>query len=114
MWKLYLDMFEGARVPRPRWQVWKLEIDPQARVFEAKSALEWADFVLSFRRRVGDLLYPDWARASESWDGLHVTADAIAAAQGLLLLTPYGAIAPMYWDVESTLWFRWCFRGLAC
>jgi hypothetical protein len=41
---------------------------------------------------------------------VHLSAGAIAAAQGFCFRFEGGVTAPLYWDVESTVWFRWVVR----
>jgi hypothetical protein len=111
MWRTYLDLYEGDRIPSPVWRVWTMDIDPSARVLDITSACDWAKFIARYTAHAGGLLYPDWVAASKSYDAVHITVGAIAAAQGMLLTVRTTTIAPMYWDVESTLWLRWCFSN---
>ena len=56
-------------------------------------------------------LYPDWRSASRDYDAVHMTLQAIVATQGIYLRAGVRIVAPPSWDIESTLWLRWCFRG---
>ena len=103
MWRLYL---EGSTVAR---HVWTIDINACPVVREVTAASDWVDFVLSHPRREGDLLFPDWIAVARHYDAVHMTLRAIAAVQGLCFPTEHGTVAPTYWDVESTLWLRWCF-----
>jgi hypothetical protein len=40
---------------------------------------------------------------------VHLSAGAIAAAQGFCFRLEGGVTVPLYWDVESTVWLRWVF-----
>jgi hypothetical protein len=112
MWWCYLELRRGASGFPPPWTVWRLDVAPGARVLSLASAADWAAFVKAWPRRDGGVLYPDWARAAERWDGVHVALGAIVASQGLHLEVSAGTIAPAYWDVETTVWLRWSFRGV--
>jgi len=109
MWWCYLRMHDGSRLfPRP-WGLWRVHVDPNAAVFEIRNATDWVDFVTAFPVRNGDYLYPEWTKAADRWDAVHMTAHAIAATQGVTFASGRGVVAPPYWDVESTLWLRWAF-----
>jgi hypothetical protein len=70
------------------------------------------DFVLSHPRRERGWLFPDWNSVAHQCDGVHMTLRAIAATQGLYFPTEQGIVAAPYWDIESTLWLRWCFGSV--
>jgi hypothetical protein len=103
MWRLYLDGWGTAG------HVWAIDINVRPVVREITTAAEWVDFVLAHPRREGELLFPDWMAVARHYDAIHMTLRAIASVQGLSFLTEHGTVAPTYWDVESTLWLRWCF-----
>lgn len=107
MWELYLETFPSQFAPKP-WYIWAVEVgsDP---VLEISTAVDWARFVENFGRERAGLVYPDWSRAADEFAGVHVTALAIAAAQGFSLITRLGLTAPAFWDVEQTVWLRWAF-----
>jgi hypothetical protein len=48
---------------------------------------------------------------SQTFDAVHFTLPAIAAAQGFALMTGHGVIPPAYWDVETTFWIKWRLAG---
>ena len=50
-------------------------------------------------------------KIAEKWDAVHVTAAAIVATQGFSFETGAGLIPPAFFDVESTVWLKWCFAG---
>jgi hypothetical protein len=79
------------------------------KVHEIPTAAAWAEFVSSYPYRYGDLVYPDWRSASRDHDAVHMTLQAVAATQGVFFEVQGETLAPTYWDVESTLWLRWCF-----
>lgn len=110
MWWAYMQLHAGSTLFPPPWTIWSVEPVHDANVLEITTASEWVDFVLSHPDRMGGLLYPNWKSAEERWDGIHMTARAIAATQGIRLSADNNdAIAPHYWDVESTFWLRWRF-----
>jgi hypothetical protein len=112
MWRIYLDLHAYSTLnPRP-WHTWAVELHDNVVVHEIASASQWVEFVLSHPRREGELLFPDWSSVARQCDGVHMTLRAIAATQGLYFPTEQGIIAAPYWDIESTLWLRWCFRSV--
>jgi hypothetical protein len=112
MWWCFLNLNRGSTLFPPPWRVWSFRIGPDAGVLEIRSASDWVDFVVSDPVRQGSFLYPNWRRAASHWDGVHMSVKAVVATQGICLSTGGAVIAPTYWDVESTLWFRWIFRGV--
>lgn len=109
MWALYLDANRGTTLHSLPWQTWGVEPDPRAIVCEITSASEWVQLVLAHRQNHDGLLVPDWPSIARHYDAVHITLRAIATIQGLYFQTTHGTVAPSYWDVESTLWLRWCF-----
>lgn len=91
------------------WYTWELEIDKDVRVAEIGSATAWVEFVCAHARISDGLVYPDWVDIAQSFDAVHLTLRMIAAAQGLSFATRHGDIPAAFWDVETTLWLRWCF-----
>jgi hypothetical protein len=110
MWHIYLEAWGGTLFPRP-WHIYKLVINPRARVLEINRAKDWVRLVEDCSIEVAGLLYPDWSRLSRDYDGVHMTIAAIVAMQGLRLSSPKGLIVETYWDVESTLWLNWVFNS---
>jgi len=113
MWWCYLRIHEGSTLFRTPWKAWRLEIDRHARILEITSASDWVRFVVSVGTECDGLLYPDWLLAGRNWDGVHMTAPAVAATQGLQFIArhaDHAITAAPYWDVESTLWLHWVFR----
>lgn len=116
MWRVHLDDYQsGIHVSTGEdeyalpWHTWAAEPELGARVLEVVSAADWADLILTYPRRLGDDLHPDWRAVADHHDAVHVTLRAILAAQGLYLQTSEGTTAPAFWDVETTFWLRWCF-----
>jgi hypothetical protein len=109
MWELYLDTIQSTLFPKP-WHIWAIQPDSAVKVREISSAASWAEFVCTYPRRQGSLVYPDWQSASGTYEAVHVTLRAVAAMQGIYLRTGDQIIAPSFWGLESTLWLRWCFQ----
>ena len=109
MWRTYLDLQPGSTLFPLPWVTWELTPRSRVRVFEIGGADGWARLAATYSRQAHGLIFPDWRAISQDWDGVHMTLRAIAATQGQYLRTPAGIVAAPYWDVESTLWLRWCF-----
>lgn len=108
-WRVYLEAYRGSDLHPLPWTGWRLPVHLGARVREIPNARAWADFVAGYAVVGPDGMVPDWAAAAADHDGVHVTATAVVATQGIRLRVPGGTTAPTWWDVESTFWFRWCF-----
>jgi hypothetical protein len=106
---VYLEAYRGSDLRPLPWTGWRLPVHLCARVREIPSARAWADFVARYAVVGPDGLVPDWAAAAADHDGVHVTATAGVATQGIRFRGPGGTTAPTWWDVESAFWFRWCF-----
>jgi hypothetical protein len=109
MWRRFLDAGSEASLHPLPWWTWAVEPHDNVVVQELASAAQWVDFVLSHPLRKDGLLFPDWHSVARRCDGVHMTLRAIAATQGLYFPTEQGIVAAPHWDVESTLWLRWCF-----
>jgi hypothetical protein len=110
MWWAYLQDHGGPGSPfLPPWQVWSLPLARNATIYEVTGARRWAELVASHPIRRDGLVFPDWLRISAAYDAVHMTARAVVATQGLRLRSSAGVVAAPFWDVESTLWLRWCF-----
>ena len=93
------------------WTVWELDVLPSARVREITSATEWANLLAEYGVPTGGTVHLDWPAVAAEYDAVHLTLRAVAAVQGIVLRTPGGPAGPVLWDVESTFWLRWSFRG---
>lgn len=109
MWELYLEVTQSSLFPPP-WEIWKVEPTPDVDVLEIASATTWAELVSEYPLRHEGFLYPDWRSVSRDHDAVHMTMRAVAATQGVCLRAGNDTLAPTFWDVESTLWLRWCFE----
>jgi hypothetical protein len=110
MWEIYLDLYPSGAPLRP-WWVWSLHVIDD-RVAEITSASEWVKFIDRYGTSAAGLVYPDWLAASADFAGVHVTVRAVAAVQGFSFETQLGLTAPMFWDVEQTMWLKWGFDSV--
>lgn len=109
MWHMYVRNNLEPFV-RP-WYTWKVVPQRSLKVLDLTSATKWVEFVASHSVVHDGMLYPDWKAVARHYDAIHMTLTAITATQGVYLRTDQGMVAPPYWDVESTFWFRWCFEA---
>lgn len=107
MWRIYLDLHAASTLFPLPWYTWAVEVEHDVSVREIASAMDWVDFVQSYRTAKKSMLYPNWKRAAQDYDAVHVSLRAVAAIEGLSFQTPYGMTAPAFWGLESTLWLRW-------
>lgn len=112
MWRTYLDSVRGSTLHPLPWYTWQLHADGSTRIAEIASAIEWTEFVGEYPREHAGMIYPDWYRIAQEFDGVHLTLRAILAIQGFAFPAACGLIAPSYWDVESVFWLRWCFTSV--
>jgi hypothetical protein len=111
MWRAYLESWKKNKMYLMPWHTWELLIDEDINVVEITSATRWVEFVCAYPRIHEGHLYPDWVKASQEIDAVHMTLPAIAAAQGFSFSTPQGVIPEGSWDVESTFWLKWRFSS---
>jgi hypothetical protein len=109
MWRTYLES-NSSLFSKP-WYEWEIQPEPEAKVLEITCAREWTQLVTQYQRSGSGFIYPDWVAVSADFDAVHLTARGVAAVQGFCFPTSRGLTAPVYWDVESTLWLRWCFSS---
>jgi hypothetical protein len=112
MWRIYLELNRGSTLHPLPWYTWAVEPHRHAIVHEITTAAEWVGFVLSHPRREHELLFPNWESVARNYDAVHMTLRAIGATQGLYFPTEQGIVAAPYWDIESTMWLRWCFGSV--
>ncbi|MET8676717.1 hypothetical protein ABZW18_03715 [Streptomyces sp. NPDC004647] len=112
MWQTYLNPYYGSDLHPLPWHSWQVEVRKEASVLEITSARSWAEFVVRYARVDGGIIYPDWNKAAQHYSGVHMTLRAIVATQGFQFFTEHGVTAAPYWDIESTLWLRWCFSSV--
>lgn len=108
MWSTLLGPDGLFEYPLPRY-TWKLKVDGGATVVEIHDATTWVEFVCTHARISDGHIFPNWTHIARSVDAVHLTLPAIVAAQGFTLYTRNGVIPAAFWDVETTIWLRWCF-----
>jgi len=75
---------------------WRLTVSDDTEVF----IIDSMDDLRSLPNRDEQKIAPDFEQVAESYDAVRATADGIDAA---------GLDA---WEVESTVWFDWCFESV--
>ena len=95
-WKRFV-LREGLR--RNVSEGWKLEVSSSARVYEI-SCLEDLEY-LPLVRENGEI---NFESVSMYYDAIHLTTEGVKSLYEHPSL--YG------WDVECTLWLRWCFDNV--
>lgn len=112
MWRNFLDGDSCAGLhPRP-WSTWRLEIASNAKVHSIRTATDWVELLNAHGSNSGGIARVNWASVARIWDAVHFTPRAIVAVEGYRFETLMGLSAPVYWDVESTYWLRWCFDAV--
>jgi hypothetical protein len=111
MWRMYLDMNDPSNLHGKPWYTWLLRVQDHVAIREVTCAEDWVSFVEAYSTSKDGAVHPDWRKASEEYDGIHITLRAIAAIDGIEFECAHGVIAPPVWGVESTLWLRWRFTA---
>lgn len=94
------------------WVTWRLEPSPGViNVAEIVNARAWVRFVESYPHIADGSVWPDWTRAANDFDAIHITLPAIVAAQGFRFRVGPAVLEPAFWDVEQTFWLAWRFSG---
>lgn len=100
---------EGQFKGPPR--LWRMTVIPDARVAEIHSPRDWAELCVRYPAGSATWLDPNWHEVARDWDGVHLSAGGWLTAEDL----PYdagGRTAELRgWNMESTVWLRWCFAG---
>jgi hypothetical protein len=108
---MYLDMNDPSALHGKPWYTWILRVQDHVSIREVTGAEDWVSFVEAYSISKDGVVHPDWRKASEEYDGIHITLRAVAAIDGIEFECADGVIAPPVWGVESTLWLRWRFTG---
>jgi hypothetical protein len=112
MWESFLRLNSTRDLWRRPWSAWRLETPSSVKVAQVSSARTWAALVERHSLRANQFVYPHWKSIGDEFDAIHISPRAICAIEGLSIESSLGLIAPSYWSVESTLWFRWCFTSV--
>ena len=111
MWQLYLLAGFSASLFPPPHDVWHLVPRPQCQVSVVDSAADWLHLVSEHHVQSADgLLLPDWDGIAREHDAVHLSAHGLLATQGVRFFLGSSPVVPSYWDVEATVWLRWCFE----
>jgi hypothetical protein len=110
MWREHLEPFRGSTPYPLAWHIWEMKIAASdLAIAEITNAKKWVELVENYGFYSDGLIYPNWGEVAREFSAVHVTLPAIVAAQGFSFETNDGLIAPAFWDIEMTLWLRWCF-----
>jgi hypothetical protein len=106
-WPVLKDGADDAPPDAPQ-SIWRITPRPDARVFEIRVPADWQWLCEEFPgpRRNGFVL-PDWERAAERFDGIHLTVEGLIRVQGAPIETREGPAMLDDWDAESTAWLQW-------
>lgn len=96
----------------PRFPIWTLEPEPDARICRIDSYADLEAVVAEYPHRVERShgwtdIAPHWERLADDFNAVHLTEQGQWATRLTHPLNLYG------WDCESTLWLRWAFSGVA-
>jgi hypothetical protein len=91
---------------------YRMEIDPNARVYEVASPSAWHRLCVFYpaKRESGELV-PDWPRVAHDWDAVHLSLGGLLTADQVRVESAAGWTKHWAWDAEQTLWLRWCFTS---
>lgn len=89
---------------------WRLNVKTEARVYEITGPLQWHELCERYPG-VGEdgRIVPDWSAVADDWDGVHLTLGGLLTSHLVQIDSDEGWSKLWGWDVEQTLWLRWCF-----
>ena len=109
------------------FEVWAVEIDPAARVYEVHEPGDWGRLAAAHPRdvtasrwhdwsrwtgREGRWILPDWRSVAAQWDGVHVSVAGYLSTAGMAVDSGDAAATLLAgWDADQTLWLRDVFTG---
>jgi hypothetical protein len=111
MWRTFLEQTEWMGLSPKPWSTWLMRPRDDLRIFQVTCAADWAQLVDGFHVGGSSDLHADWHAVASAYDAVHFSPRAVGAVQGFRIRTRSGLTAPVYWDVESTLWLRWPFES---
>jgi hypothetical protein len=104
------------------FEVWAVEIDPFARVYEVHEPGDWGQLAATHPRdvtasrwydwsrwtgREGRWILPDWRSVATQWDGVHVSVAGYLSTARMAVDIGGGAATLLAgWDADQTLWLR--------
>jgi hypothetical protein len=107
------------------FEVWEMEAEPEARIFEVRSPEDWRDLInlapldVTITRNAdwarwtgkrGPWFLPDWRIVGETFDAVHMTMGGYLATRGAAIEVDGGFTLLAGWNAESTLWLRDAFH----
>lgn len=111
---------------QPPYAIWRMEVDPSARIFEIHSPNDWHDLCVSYPaegnsgRHAGNepdfsrdprRLVPGWSKVARDWDAVHLSFGGYLTSEQVRVESEHGWTYHWAWDHEATLWLRWMFTG---
>lgn len=112
MWDTFVRQNTTDALWRRPWITWRLGIAGTPRIYNITTARDWVALVERYPYMDEKWVHADWSKIGENYAGVHISPSAVFAVEGLAVSSQYGDIAPTYWDVESTIWLRWCFESI--
>ena len=85
--------------------VWKVDFEQDVRVREINNPIDWHELCLEFPRIAPDgRLVPDWLRAADEWDGVHLTLGGMLSCEQARYERDGEWSMLQYWHTERTHW----------
>ncbi len=95
---------------QPRFTQYRMEVDPNARVYEVASHRAWHRLCEIYPAKGEDgQLVPNWPHVAHDWDAVHLSLGGLLTAEQVRVESAVGWSRHWAWDAEQTLWLRWCF-----
>jgi hypothetical protein len=110
-----------------RLEFWDVTVSPQARIWNITGPDDWGRLAALYPRDVtasrrhdwyhstgrdGPWLLPDWSRAADDWDGVHLSIAGYISASWLAIPAGDAATVLAGWDPDGTLWLNDVFANV--
>lgn len=110
-----------------RFDIWQVETDPAARIYEVHAPGDWGRLAASYPRDVtlsrrhdwcrwtgyeGPWILPDWPAVARRWDGVHVSVGGYLSTAGMRVEAGGAATLLAGWDADQTLWLTDVFTSV--
>jgi hypothetical protein len=104
-----------------RFELWDVKVRPQARIWNIAGPDDWGRLAARYPRDVtasrrhdwyrftgrdGPWLLPDWSRAADDWDGVHLSIAGFISAAWLAIPAGDAATVLAGWGPDETLWLN--------
>lgn len=111
---------------QPPYAIWRMEVDPSARVFEIHGPNDWHNLCVNYPAEGNSgrdaanepdfscdpgKLVPDWSQVARDWDAVHLSFGGYLTSEQVRVESERGWTYHWAWDHEKTLWLRWMFNG---